>query len=231
MYYLEKRKISSSITKTSMTITVFIIIVTCLVSLAAFNSQKIFDDLIFYPPAIANQKQYYRFFTCGFIHANYMHLGFNMYTLWIFGDYVEAQFLDAFGEKGKWLYLLMYISALFFCLLPTYFRNRDNYHYQSLGASGAVSAVVFSYIFLDPLRRIGFVFLPQNMMIPGFIFGFLYLVISSYLDKKEGSHINHSAHIWGALYGISFLIITGSFLSRYNLLQDFAQKLHSFFGG
>jgi membrane associated rhomboid family serine protease len=211
-----------------MSITLIIIIITCLISFTAFSNEKVFEDLIFYPPAITNQNQYYRFFTCGFIHANYMHLGFNMYSLWIFGEYVEAQFASAFGEKGKWLYLIMYISALFFCLLPTYSKNRNNANYRSLGASGAVSAVVFSFIFLDPLRRIGFVFLPQNMMIPGFIFGLLYLIISSYMDKKGGGNINHSAHIWGALYGIAFLVITGSFLSNYNLPQDFWQKIQSY---
>ncbi len=212
-----------------MSITLFIIIITCLISFAGFNNQKVIDDLIFFPPAVANQNQYYRFFTCGFIHANYMHLGFNMYSFYIFGGAVEQQFLAAFGDKGKWLYLLMYISSLFFCLIPTYSKNKENYHYQSLGASGAVSAVVFAYIFFDPLRRIGLVFLPQNFMIPGFVFGLLYLIISSYMDKKGGGNINHSAHIFGALYGISFLIVTGSFLSNYNLLQDFTQKLHSFF--
>jgi membrane associated rhomboid family serine protease len=106
-----------------MSITLIIIIITCLVSFTAFNNEKIFEDLIFYPPAIAGQNQYYRFFTCGFIHANITHLAFNMYSLWIFGEYVEKQFMDVFGEKGRWLYLLMYLSALFFCLLPTYSIN------------------------------------------------------------------------------------------------------------
>jgi membrane associated rhomboid family serine protease len=212
-----------------MSITLIIIIITCLTSFIAFNNEKIFEDLIFYPPAIANQNQYYRFFTCGFIHANITHLAFNMYSLWIFGEYVEGQFTGVFGEKGRWLYLLMYVSSLFVCLLPTYSKNKNNYNYKSLGASGAVSAVVFSFIFLEPLRRIGIVFLPQSMMIPGFIFGFLYLIISSYMDKKGGGNINHSAHIWGALYGISFLIVTGSFLARYNLFQSFMRQVQSFF--
>jgi membrane associated rhomboid family serine protease len=213
-----------------MSITLIIIIITCLVSFTAFNNEKIFEDLIFYPPAIAGQNQYYRFFTCGFIHANITHLAFNMYSLWIFGEYVEKQFMDVFGEKGRWLYLLMYLSALFFCLLPTYSKNKHNYNYKSLGASGAVSAVVFAFIFLEPLRRLGIIFLPQSMMIPGFIFGFLYLIISSYMDKKGGGNINHSAHIWGALYGISFLVVTGSFLARYNLFQSFMRQVQSYFG-
>jgi membrane associated rhomboid family serine protease len=211
----------------TLSITLIIIIITCIVSFTAFNNDKVFEDLIFYPPAIANQNQFYRFFTCGLIHANYMHLGFNMYSLWIFGQEVETQFFDAFGEKGKWLYLLMYVSSLFFCLLPTYSKNKNNYNYRSLGASGAVSAVVFAFIFLDPLRSLSLIFLP-GIGIPGFIFGVLYLLVSSYMDKKGGGNINHSAHIWGALYGISFLVIAGSFLSYHNLLQDFIQKLQSY---
>jgi membrane associated rhomboid family serine protease len=210
----------------TISITIIIIVITCIVSFAAFSNEKIFDELIFYPPAIANQHQYYRFFTCGFIHANYAHLFFNMYSFYIFGEYVESQFADVFGSAGKWLYLLMYISSLFFCLLPTYKKNKDNYNYRSLGASGAVSAVVFAFIFLEPLRRIGIIFIP--VMIPGFIFGLLYLVISSVFDKKGGGNINHSAHIWGALYGISFLIVTGSFLARYHLLNSFIRQVESY---
>ncbi|MEO5683153.1 MAG: rhomboid family intramembrane serine protease [Chitinophagaceae bacterium] len=210
----------------TLSITLIIIIITCIVSLTAFSNEKILDDLIFYPPAISGQNQFYRFFTCGFIHANYGHLFFNMYSLYIFGAYVETQFTDVFGPAGKWLYLLMYVSSLFFCLLPTYSKNKNNANYRSLGASGAVSAVVFAFIFLEPLRKIGIIFIP--FMIPGFIFGFLYLLISSIFDKRGGGNINHSAHIWGALYGISFLIITGSFLARYNLLQSFTRQVTSY---
>jgi membrane associated rhomboid family serine protease len=209
-------------------ITLIIIIITCIVSFTAFNNEKIFNDLIFYPPSITHDKQYYRFFSCGFIHADYMHLGFNMYSLWIFGEIVESQFMAVFGDKGKWLYLLMYLSSLFFCLLPTYSKNKDNTYYRSLGASGAVSAVVFAFIFLDPLRRLGFIFLPQSLMIPGFIFGILYLGISSYLDKRGGGNINHSAHIWGALYGIAFLIVMGYFVADASLLQSFINKVRQF---
>jgi membrane associated rhomboid family serine protease len=210
----------------TLSITLIIIIITCLISFTAFNNEKVMDDLIFYPPAISVQKQYYRFFTCGFIHANYGHLFFNMYALYMFGEIVEHQFINVFGAGGKWLYLLMYISSLFFCLLPTYSKNKNNYNYRSLGASGAVSAVVFAFIFLEPMREIGIIFIPK--MIPGFIFGFLYLVISSILDKRGAGSINHSAHIWGALYGISFLIITGSFLARYPLLDSFIRQVSSY---
>jgi membrane associated rhomboid family serine protease len=211
-----------------LSITLIIIIITCIISFSAFNNEKIFNELIFYPPSISQDKQFYRFFSCGFIHADYMHLGFNMYSLWIFGEITESQFLTVFGEKGKWLYLLMYLSSLFFCLLPTYSKNKDNSFYRSLGASGAVSAVVFAFIFLDPLRGLGFIFLPKSLMIPGFIFGILYLAVSSYLDKKGGGNINHSAHIWGALYGIAFLIVVGFFGTETSVLQTFINKIQLF---
>lgn len=211
----------------SISITLVIVVITCIVSLTAFNNEKLMDDLIFDPPAIANQKQWYRFFTCGFIHANYVHLLFNMYSLWIFGRYVENMFTDEFGSGGKWLYLLMYLSSLYFCLLPTYSRNKDNYHYRSLGASGAVSAVVFAFIFMEPLQGLHLIGL-DNFSLPGFVFGFIYLIVSSVLDKRGGGNINHSAHIWGALYGISFLIIVSS-LMGHHLLQHFISQVGSYF--
>src|SRR6266487_4798860 len=100
-----------------MTITLIIIIITVLASLAAFSNDKIFNDFIFYPPAVTHNKQWYRFFTCGLIHADIGHLVFNMYALYLFGKYVEDAFVNIFYEKGKLLYLLLYISSLFVCLL------------------------------------------------------------------------------------------------------------------
>jgi len=211
-----------------LSMTLIIIIITCLVSVVAFSNQKILDDLIFWPPAISNRRQYYRFFTCGFIHADFVHLAFNMYSLYIFGVYVESKFILLFGDYGRLYYLLMYISALPICLLPTYAKNRENYYYKSLGASGAVSAVVFAFIFLEPLRDLGLVFLPPDFMIPGFIFGLIYLGISTYLDRKGGGSINHSAHIWGALYGIAFLIVFGNIFGRYKPLESFIREIGHF---
>ena len=213
-----------------MSVTLIILIATCIISVIAFKNQKLIDDLIFYPPAVTERNQYYRFITCGFIHANVAHLAFNMYSFWIFGEYVEILFMTVFGPVGRWYYLLMNISALVVCLLPTYFNNKNNYHYRSLGASGAVSAVIFAFIFLNPLQGIGLIFLPREFMIPGFIFGFLYLILSSYLDKKGGGNINHSAHIWGSVYGIVFLIITGYLFSGKNLLSGFLESVKSYFG-
>lgn len=208
----------------TLTITLIIIIITVLISVSAFSNEKILNDLIFYPPAVTYNRQYYRFFTCGFIHADIIHLAFNMYALYMFGAAVEDEFMRIFHEKGKLLYLLMYISALVVCLLPTYNKHKDDSSYRSLGASGAVSAVIFAFIILSPLSRLGLIIIP-GVRIPAFIFGFLYLVISSYLDRRGGGNINHSAHIWGALYGIAFLVLAAYILSDEKVLATFVEKI------
>ena len=136
-----------------LSITLIIIIVTCLVSFGGFGSQKIIDDLIFYPPAITQHNQWYRFFSCGLIHSDIGHLAFNMISLYLFGDFVEKGFGTIFGDKGRALYLLMYVLALFFCLLPTFAKHKNDYYYRSLGASGAVSAVIFVGILLEPQSK------------------------------------------------------------------------------
>jgi membrane associated rhomboid family serine protease len=199
-------------------ITTIIIIITALVSIGGFSNQKIIDDLIFYPPAVTQRNQWYRFFTCGFIHADVGHLIFNMLSLYLFGRFVEDTFTQIFAENGKWLYLLMYVTSLFVCLLPTYFKNRNNQQYRSLGASGAVSAVVFAGLMVAPYVEVGFFIIPP--IIPGFIFGPLYLLITAWLDRKGGGNINHSAHLWGALYGVLFIVVAGRMVG-YDAIQAF----------
>jgi len=206
-----------------LSIMLVVIIITTLVSIGGFSNHKIIDDLIFYPPAVSKQGQWWRFFTCGLIHADIGHLVLNMYALYIFGIAVEKAFVGIFGQYGSYIYLLMYISALIVCLLPTYRKNRENYYYRSLGASGAVSAVVFCFILLDPLQKLGLIFFP--IMIPGFIFGALYIIVSSILDRRSADNINHSAHIWGAIYGIAFLIVAAQLFSTYPVLQSFIEQV------
>ncbi|RTL56817.1 MAG: rhomboid family intramembrane serine protease [Sphingobacteriales bacterium] len=210
-----------------MSITFIIIAVTCIVSFIAFTNDALMDELIFYPPAITRQHQWYRFITCGFIHANIMHLAFNMYAFYMFGEAIESFFVTIFGDRGKPLFLILYISSLVVCLLPTYFKNTDNNSYRSLGASGAVSAVVFAFVFLAPTQPLGLIFIPIEF--PAFIFGVIYLGISAYLSKKGGSRINHSAHFWGAIYGIVFLIITTRFLSPFNPVNHFINEVTGYF--
>lgn len=209
------------------TITLAIVALTCIISFTAFSNEKITEDFIFYPPAITNRNQWYRFISCGFIHADFMHLAFNMYSFYLFGDMVERAFGTIFGTMGKPLYLILYVSALVVCLLPTYLQHKNNYQYRSLGASGAVSAVIFAGIFLYPTMLMGIFPIPVN--IPGFIFGPIYLLLSAYLAKKGHGNINHSAHIWGAVYGVVFLIITCQFLTPYRPVEVFISEVFGYF--
>lgn len=210
-----------------LSITLIIVIVTAIISITAFNNEKIINDLIFYPPAISRNRQYYRFFTCGFIHADWAHLIFNIISLYMFGRFVEQGFDEIFGANGKFYYLALYLAALPVSILPTYFKNKDNYYYKSLGASGAVSAVVFAGLMIAPHARIGLFILPP--IIPGFIFGPLYLIISAVLDKKGGDNINHSAHIWGALFGVAFLIVVGRMVAGFDAVGHFVNGVRLYF--
>lgn len=208
-------------------ITIIILVITCVISFTAFSNQKVLDDLIFYPPAISNRNQWYRFITNGFIHADIAHLAFNMLSFYLFGEYVEKFFNALLLEKGRAMFLVMYLTGLIVCLVPTYLQNRNNYHYRSLGASGAVSAVVFAGIFLDPTIKIGLFILPP--IIPGFIFGPLYLALSVYMAKRGGDNINHSAHFWGAVWGIVFVIVSFSFLTSFNPITNFIESIKAYF--
>ncbi len=210
-----------------LTITLIILLITCVISFTAFSNEKIINDLIFYPTAVTNHNQWYRFITCGFIHADIMHLAFNMYTFYLFGGMVEQAFMAIFGDAGKILYIVLYITSLIACLLPTYFQHRNNYYYRSLGASGAVSAVIFVGIFLNPTMGMGIFPIPFH--IPAFIFGPLYLIISAYLAKKGQGNINHSAHIWGAVFGVVFLVVTCQFMSRFRPLENFVAEVAGYF--
>ena len=215
-----------------LTITLIIIITTAIISFTAFSNQKIIDDLIFYPPAITRQNQWYRFFTCGLIHADITHLLFNMFSLYMFGEFVERSFLSPilFAEKGKLLYIIMYFLALFVCLIPTFIKHKNDYYYRSLGASGAVSAVVFAGILLDPTAKLGFFFIPP--VIPGYIFGPLYLILSTVLEKRSQDNVNHSAHIWGAIFGIIFVVAAAAILkTEYQPLEQFMLKVKYSLGG
>lgn len=205
-----------------LSITVIIVIITALVSIGGFSNPKIIDDLIFYPPAVTRQNQWYRFVTCGLIHADVAHLAFNMLSLYLFGRFVEDAFGDLFGVYGKWVYLLMYVTALFVSLIPTFSKNKDNYQYRSLGASGAVSAVIFAGLMLTPTLGIYIFFIP--IPIPGFIFAPLYLIISALLDRKGGGNINHSAHIWGSIYGLAFVIVACRFVD-YPVIKNMFQEI------
>jgi membrane associated rhomboid family serine protease len=175
--------------------------VTGLVSWRAFGSRALLERLMLWPPAIQRHRQYDRLLTHGFVHADVMHLLFNMVTLYFFGIQLEPFFSRYIGAAG---YLGFYLSAIVVAILPTYLRHRRDASYRSLGASGAVSAVLFAFILLAPWAKIYVFLVPIG--IPAFVFGALYLGYTIWMDRRGGGNINHSAHLWGAVYGMLFTV-------------------------
>jgi membrane associated rhomboid family serine protease len=208
-----------------LSITVILIIITALVSFGTFSNHKMTDDLVFYPPAVSQRNQWYRFISSGFIHADFGHLAFNMLALYLFGDRVEVYFKELFGRPGSAIYLVLYLSALIVAHLPTYFKHRNNYAYRSLGASGAVSAIVFAGLVLVPSMEVYIYFIP--IPIPGFIFAPLYLFLSYLLQKRAKDNINHSAHIWGSIYGAAFVIVACMVIG-YPIFEHFIGKVQDY---
>lgn len=182
-----------------------IIIPIVFISFKAFKDESLFNKLLFNAYRIKHFKEWYRFFSHGLIHADMMHLGFNMYVLWMFGDIVMLFFNSYFGFMANLAFLGLFISALFFSSLSSFIKHKDNAHYNAVGASGAVSAIVFASIMLYPEGRMGLLFIP--FMIPSWLFGFLYLGFTAYMDKKQMDNIGHNAHLWGSIYGVLFIIV------------------------
>jgi membrane associated rhomboid family serine protease len=197
-------------------ITLVLIAVTAAVSWLAFNNRKLADRLILWPPAIDRNRQYDRLLTYGFIHADFSHLLFNMLTLFFFGRDIEQAMGQLAGSRLA--YPLFYLSALVVSILPTYLKNRNNPNYLSLGASGAVSAVLFAFILLAPWARIYVYFIPIG--IPAVLYAVGYVAYSVWMDRKGGDRINHSAHLAGAAYGVLFMLIM-----RPQVLGYFLQQL------
>lgn len=184
----------------ALSLTVLIIVATVLVSWLAFNNPRLLERLILWPPAIARQHQYDRLLTHGFIHADFQHLLFNMITLYFFGRLVEQWFVPYIGRVG---FVLFYLSAIVVAILPTYLRHVGDARYRSLGASGAVSAVLFTFILVQPWSLIFVFFLP----VPAIVYGALYVGYSVWMEKHGQDNVNHSAHLWGAAYGIVFTLL------------------------
>ena len=173
---------------------------TVLVSWLSFNNPQLMERLILWPPAIQRQHQYDRLVTHGFVHADWQHLLFNMITLFFFGRLIEQFLVQYIGHVG---FALFYLSALVVAILPTYLKHRLDPRYRSLGASGAVSAVLFAFILLQPWSLIFVFFVP----LPAIVYGVLYVGYSFWMDRQGGDNINHSAHLWGAGYGMLFMLL------------------------
>jgi len=201
-----------------LTLNTIIVGVTVLISLAAFNNQDLLSRLIFNPYQVKHRNQYYRAVTHAFIHADFMHLFFNMYVLWSFGGLIESIFtqkeyfeylfptLEFWGTSTGYLYyVLLYFGGMIFATLPSLRKHSENPGYNSLGASGAVSSVVLASILLLPTMDINLFFIPIG--IPAFIVGIAYLGYEYYMSKNAQSRIAHDAHYVGALFGLAFLLI------------------------
>lgn len=180
--------------------TTLIIIVTVIVSMMAWQNKALLERLIFYPPAVS-KGEWYRFVSHGFIHADSMHLLFNMFTLYFFGRIIEQlynQYLNGFG------FIVFYLLGIIAAMIPSYLRHKNDRNYLSLGASGGVSAVLFAFILLAPWETL---YLFAIIPIPAIVFAVAYVAYSMHADKKGGSNINHLAHLWGGAFGVLATIV------------------------
>jgi membrane associated rhomboid family serine protease len=205
-------------------VTTIIIIITTIISILSFGQLEMlpqslchpqwFDKLKFNAYLIKHKGEHYRMFTSGLIHGSTWHLLFNMLTLYFFGYFVEECFVAIFGEtKGELAYALMYVMAIGVSSVADYVKHKNDPYFNAIGASGAVSAVIFAAILLNPHLGICFFFIP--IPIPGYIFGPLYLIYCQYMAKKNIDNIGHSAHFWGAVFGFIFPIFLSPKLLGY----------------
>ena len=208
-------------------ITIALIAVNVIVSLIAMNNQDVMSKAIMWPYGVKRHSQFYRFISSGFIHADYMHLFFNMFTLFFFGKAIEVYF-SYYGLGGNIAYLALYFLGLIASDLPTYIKQRDNYNYHCLGASGAVSAVVFAAIVFNPWSSI---YLYGALKISAFVYAVLYIFYCVMMSKRSGDNINHDAHLWGALFGLGFTIALIAAMQPYLLSIILEELKHpSLFG-
>jgi membrane associated rhomboid family serine protease len=190
----------------SIPITYILIGITVAVSFLALSNGNIMRALIMNPYQISTRGQYYRLITSGFIHKDHMHLLFNMISFYFFGRAVEYVFKNIFGAgAGGYYFIALYVLAILMSDLPTYFKHKTNANYNSLGASGGVAAIVFAFILFRPLDNIYIYF---ALPVPGFILGVGYIVYSWHQGRKSKDNINHDAHLYGALFGLVFCVLT-----------------------
>jgi membrane associated rhomboid family serine protease len=186
-------------------ITIIIIIINVIISFVAFQDEEAFYKLCFWPEKVWHEKEWIRILSGGFLHANTPHLLFNMFSLFFFGPMVEDNFMSEFGSAGHTAFIIFYLLGTIVANIPDLYEHRDDQYYRAVGASGAVSAVIFASILYSPLSRIYLFFIPVG--IPAYLFGVLYLVYSAYMSRKQADNIGHLAHFSGAIFGIVFPLV------------------------
>ena len=189
-------------------ITIGLIIANVIFSLIGFSNAAMVDKTIMWPYRVARENQYIRFITSGFLHADWMHLIFNMFTLFFFGADLERYFITE-NLGGNISYLALYFLGLIISDIPSYIKHKDDYNYRSLGASGAVSAVVFATIIFSPWSSI---YIFGALKISATLYAVLYILYCVYMGKKNGDNINHDAHLWGSLFGLAFTLALIAFM-------------------
>lgn len=205
-----------------MYLTLFLIVITSVISFLAFSNLDLFNKLKFNAYMVWHKKEYARLLSHSLVHSGWMHLIFNMYVLWMFGEMIEPTFSspDFFPHTykyGKVLYILMYVIAIPVATIPSLIKHKNNHYYNSVGASGAVSAVVFTTILLAPTMPLGIIFIP--IQLPAYIFGLLYLAYTFYMSKKDKDNIAHDAHFAGSVFGLIFPIILNPSLIEHFIYQ------------
>ncbi|MBK9461176.1 MAG: rhomboid family intramembrane serine protease [Chitinophagales bacterium] len=188
-----------------LTLTNVIIGITVATSVIAFSSDAERDKMLFDPYIVKRKKEYYRFISSGLIHGDWWHLLFNMFTFYSFGTLVELYYKDIFGSLGAIVYLVLYFGGMVASEMITYKTHQDNPHYRNLGASGAVSSVLFSFILFDPWAKLYLMFIPVG--IPAVLLGVAYMAYSYYASQRVQDGIAHDVHFYGALFGLLFTIV------------------------
>ncbi|MEM7764154.1 MAG: rhomboid family intramembrane serine protease [Pseudomonadota bacterium] len=203
-----------------MTFTLFIVAVTCGVSLLFMDNGGVKSQLLFHPVTIRERKQWYRFLSSGLIHADFLHLAINMFVLWSFGTALESFYYPAALQPfALHKFMFLYVGGIAVASIPAYLRYRNNPHYAALGASGGVSAVVFAVIVFDPWQNL---YLYGVLPIPQILGGAAYLYYSWYMDKRGTDNIGHMAHFTGALWGFVFTIVMNPALFGHFFRMTFA---------
>ncbi len=197
-------------------VTLVIVLVTSIFSVIAFSQHSLVYKYQFNAYQIINRKQYSRLILHAFLHANWTHLIVNMLVLYSFGTALERHFQQFFGSSWIPYYLILYFGAILVSPLYSLYKHRKDYHYNAIGASGAVSAVVFAAIFFDPWNKIYFFMM---IPMPGIVFAVLYLVYSWLMSNRSKDNIAHDAHFFGAVFGFLLPIMLSPDLLTYFINQ------------